>query len=233
MMTRILSLVCAVTLLGIMGLMVGCGATHQGRHVSTSGFLGDYSHFEKGGNDRALMHYINPDAKFASYDKIVMEPITVWPGTGKSLLRNTSENDLQKLVDYLDAAIRQELSEDYQFVDQPGPGVMIFRIALTESDSAIVAMDVVSSVVPFGMAASGLMTVATGKGSGIGEASVEFEALDGVTKERLGAAVDKRVGNKYTFEFDKLDRWRSTKGAFDFWAEHMKERLAELRAEQP
>ncbi len=210
----------------------GC-ATHQARRVTTSGFLGDYSNFTKGGKDRALLHYVNPNARFSTYDKILMEPISVWPAKENSHLAGLSEDDLQKLVDYFDATLRQNLSADYEFAKQPGPGVMIFRFALTETDSANVPIEVVSSVLPIGIAISALKFVGTGEGLGVGEASVEFEILDSVTKERLGAAVDRRSGNKYTGNFDKFDRWRAIKDAMDFWAGRACDRMAELRQIQP
>jgi hypothetical protein len=53
-----------------------------------------------------------------------------------------------------------------------------------------------------------------------------------MTGERLAAAVDKRVGSKYSFRFDKFSRWRATKGAFDYWAERMNTRLIELKNAQ-
>jgi hypothetical protein len=227
---QFLSVVAMCSLL--MFVCSGC-ATHEARRVTTSGFLGDYSHFEKGGEDRAILHYVNPNAKFSTYDKILMEPISIWPAKERSHLAGLNEEDLQKLVDYFDATLRENLSQDYEFVKQPGPGVMIFRFALTEADSANVPIDIVSSVVPIGIAVSALRVAATGEGVGVGEASVEFEALDSITKERLGAAVDRRIGNKYTANFDKLDRWRASKDAMDFWAERARERMAELRQTQP
>jgi hypothetical protein len=58
---------------------------------------------------------------------------------------------------------------------------------------------------------------------------MEFEALDSQKSERLAAAVDRRVGNKYTGEFNKFSKWRATQAAFDYWAERLKVRLAELQ----
>jgi hypothetical protein len=210
-------------------LLVGCAATHQGRSVETSGFLGDYSQLQEGSGDKALLNYVNPAADFRQYNKIMMDPIKVYPGVGDSFFSKISPEDLQKMVNYLDAAIRKNLGESFTFVTDPGPGVMRFRIALTEANSSKVAIDVVSSVLPYGIALSGLKSAAVGRGSGIGQTSMEFEALDSQKSERLAAAVDRRVGNKYTGEFNKFSKWRATQAAFDYWAERLKVRLAELQ----
>jgi hypothetical protein len=215
-------------LMGIGLLAVGC-ASHQGRRVETSGFLGDYSQLREGTGDEALLTYTNPQTDFRQYDKIILDPIKVYPGVGDSALRTISEEDLQKLVDYFDATLRANLGKSLTFVTEPGPGTMRLRIALTESMPGKVALDTVSSVLPPAVALSALKTVVTGRGTGIGEASAEFEAQDSLTGERLAAAVDKRIGGKYSGNFDKFDKWRASQAAFDYWAERMNERLVELK----
>lgn len=209
----------------------GCQGSRQARSVETSGFLEDYSQLQKGEGGQALLRYVNPGVNFATYNAILLDPIKVYPSVGDSFLRQMSEEDLQKLLDYLDATIREQLSGDYEFVDTPGPEVMRIRIALTESNPGKVALDVVSSVTPPGIAINALKTFVTDQGAGVGDATIEFEALNAISGERLVAAVDRRVGQKYTGNFDKYDRWRAAKAAFDFWAESLNRRLSELRAD--
>ena len=229
-MTRMCRTAAAIA---VLMLLVGCAQTHQGRSVQTSGFLGDYTQLHQGQGDRALLNYVNPQANFRQYRAIMMDPIKVYPGVGDSFFSSISPSDLQKLENYFDATIRDNLKANFSFVTQPGRGVMRFRIALTEANSANVPIDVVSSILPYGIAFSALKSVATGKGSGIGQTSMEFEALDTRTGQRLCAAVDKRVGAKYTGEFDKFNKWRATQSAFDYWAERLKIRLAELQNPAP
>lgn len=209
----------------------GC-ATHQGRSIKTSGFLGDYSQLSKGTGGEAKLVYVNPQTDFKKYDKILLDPIKVYPGVGDTLLGSLSPEDMQKLLNYLDATLRSNLGDNYTFVNEPGPGTMRFRIALTEAKSGRVAIDLASSVLPPAVALNALKTVVTGRGTGVGEASAEFEAQDALTGERLAAAVDKRVGGKYTGQFNKLNKWRATQAAFDYWAERLDTRLAELKSEQ-
>ena len=222
----------ATAMIAALILVVSCAQTHQGYGVNKSGFLRDYSQLHQGYGDRALLNYVSPGADFRQYNKIFMEPIKVYPGVGDSFFSTISPSDLQKLVNYFDATIRNNLREKFTFVTKPGPGVMRFRIALTEADSANVPIDVVTSVIPIGMAVSALKSVVTGRGSGIGDTSMEFEALDSLTGKRLCAAVDKRVGDKYTGDFDKLEKWRASQAAFDYWAERLSARLTEMKSAQ-
>jgi hypothetical protein len=212
--------------------LAGCAGTHQARGVHTSGFLGDYSMLREGTGDQAMLVYVNPKTDFKPYTKILLDPIKVYPGVKDSSLSEIKPEDLKKLVDYLDATVRAQLSERFVFVAQPGPDVMRVRIALTEADSSNVPLDVVSSVIPVGMAVSLLQSVAFGRGSGVGSVSAELDVQDARTSERLMAAVDRRIGDKYTGQFDKFDKWHATQEAFDYWAGRMNTRLIELKNRQ-
>jgi hypothetical protein len=207
----------------------GCGRTHQARSVSTSGFLDDYSQLQEGKRKEALLTYTDPSVDFGKYHSIILEPIKAYPKEGDENFAEMPPEKVKVLLDYFEATVREQLSPNYNFVTEPGAGVMRFRIALTDADAGRVAMDVTSSIVPFGIAANILHTAAVGGGMGVGDASAEFEALDSVTGARLSAAVDKRIANKYTGRFDKFDKWRATKAACDAWAERLADRLEELR----
>ena len=144
-------------------------------------------------------------------------------------MMNVSSEQQRKILNYADAAVREKLAEDYMFVEEPGPGVMRLRIALTEAEGSRVILDTVSTILPIGLALSGIQTLATGSGSFVGSAGVEAELQDSLTGERLMAAVDRRMGGKITGKFDKFDKWRTVKNAVDYWAERLQMRLAEQR----
>ncbi len=207
----------------------GCAETHQGRNPIMSGFLGDYSQLREGAGDEAQLVYVKPNCDFRAYDKLMLDPIKVVCTPQKSWLAEASKEEVQALVDYFDAAIRKSLGDDVAFVDAPGPGVLRLRLALTDASGAAVVRDVVSSVVPQMLAISALKSLILNKATGVGEASVEAELVDSVSGERLVAAVDKRIGSKFTGRFDKFDQWRAPKAAFDYWAMRMKLRMIELR----
>jgi len=213
----------------VTGLLAGCQGTHQARSVDPSGFLKNYQQLKEGGEDQALLVYINPKAKFAQYKSILLEPVKIYAAQGSAFM-DASPETRQSLVNYLDAEIRDELKGSFTFVNKPGPGVMRFRVAITDAQGSMVLMDTVSSVVPIGLAVSILKSGLTGAHSGVGSCNIEFEAVDAMTGVRLAAAVDKRVGDKFTGNFDKFDQWHAVKSAFDYWAARMKTRLLELQA---
>lgn len=220
----------------IVGLLVtaclvsGCGTTMQMRTAPTpSGFLGDYSQLKAGDEGEAHLVYVNPKVDFGQYKKILMDPVKVYAGKDGKIAK-VPRKDLQKLVNYFDAALREQLKADYTLVDKPGPGVMRLQVAITEAGRSVVLLDILSSVTPPGMAVSGLKQIATGTPAMTGSIGGECQALDSVSNERLFAAVDARAGQKYTGKFDKLNKWRAAQGAFDYWAERMVQRLREVSA---
>ena len=216
-----------VGLLVTAGLLSGCGTTLQTRSAPTpSGFLGDYSQLKPGAEGEAHLVYVNPKVDFGQYKKVLLDPVKVYAGKDGKIAKVPRE-DLQKLVNYFDAALREQLKTEYKLVDQPGLGVMRLQVAITEAGRSIVALDILSSVTPPGAAVSGLKQLATGTPAMTGSVGGECQALDSVSNERLFAAVDARAGQKYTGKFDKLDKWRAAQGAFDYWAERIVNRLRE------
>ena len=208
--------------------LVSCAPTHQTLSAEPSGFLGDYSQLREGKEGEALLVYVNPEADFKKYDKILIDPISIYASKGSDLA-GLSKEDQQSLLNYLDAALRKALKEDYAIVGEAGAGVMRLRVAMTETEGSMVVLDTVSSVVPIGAAISGIKRITFGTHTGVGLARVEAEIVDSVTNTRLLAAVDERAGSKYTGRFDKFSKWQDVRDAYDYWAEKIRVRLAELR----
>jgi hypothetical protein len=207
-------------------VVCGCHTTYQARSLKGSGFLKDYSQLKE--NDgAALLSYVAPQVDFKVYKKIMLDPVCVYATAKESSLAKLPKEKQQDLVNYFDAALREQLKRDFALVDAPGPGVIRLRVALTEAQGASVLLDTVSSVVPVGIALSTVTALATGKHLSVGEVGAECEGLDAATGKRLFAAADARVGRKYTLRFDKFSKWRTAKDACDFWASELRERLAE------
>jgi len=182
-----------------------------------------------GGKDRALFLYVNPQADFSVYNAILLDPVRLY-ASGKHEMEKMKPEDREKILNYADATIREQLAVDYTLVEEPGPGVMHLRIALTEAENANVTLDTISTVIPIGLAVSGLASLATGEFAFTGRAGLEVDILDSMTGERLAAAVDRRTGGKITGKADKFSGWRTVKNSLDYWANKMRERLAEARA---
>ena len=217
------SLVCAL-------FLSGCASTYQQRSVKGSGFLSDYSQLKDRGGDTAMLSYIDPKANFRAYNKIMLEPVRAYVSGKDSSIAKLSKGDQQKLLNYFDASLREQLKKDYALVNQPGPGVLRVRVAVTEATGSSVVLDTVSTVLPIGLALSSVAAIATGEHLSVGTIGAECEGLDSMTNKRIFAAVDARVGRKITFRFDKFSKWHSAKDAFDFWAEQLHDRLVEKSA---
>lgn len=228
MKTRKKSIIKVLTLAGIfMFLITGCSSTFQTRKVTTSGFLGDYSQLEKGSEDEAQLRYLNPRADFNAYTRILMDPVKFYSDKNCKI----EGEDKKRIVDYLDATIKEQLKTDYTFVNKVSPGTMRLRVAITEARGSKVVMDTISSIIPIGMALGLVKKVATGTNLSVGKASIELELQDSQTGQRLAAAVDERAGRKYTGKFDKFEKYHTVEDAFDYWAKKLKKRLKEFRTQ--
>jgi hypothetical protein len=229
MQHRTSTIVYIYTLIAALCLLSAC-VTHQAKKTDTAGFLGDYSQLKEGNDNQTLLVYLNPQADIKSYTKILMDPIRIYASKEHTMM-NVSSEQQAKILNYANAAVREKLAADYVFVEEPGPGVMRLRIALTEAEGSRVVLDTVSTIVPIGLAISGIQKLATGSCSFVGSAGVEMDLQDSLTGERLMACVDRRIGGKVTGEFDKFDKWRTVKNAVDYWAKRLQMRLAEQRTQ--
>lgn len=203
----------------------GCALTRQTRSVEKSGFLGDYSNLREGESGEAQLVYIKPEVRWAAYDKVVIEPVTLW--TNESI-ENVPLEDQQLLADYLDASLRNELAKDYKIVDRPEAGALTVRVAITDAKGARAVANTVSKVIPQLRLLTTVGGLATDTQVLVGRAGIEAEVLDSVTHERLGAAVDRRAGTKALR--GGVSTWADVQNSFDYWSEKLRTRLAELRA---
>lgn len=217
-----------VALLGL----TACKTTRQARSVTESGFLSDYSQLHAGKGDQAKLVYVNPDVNWKQYTKIYIEPVQLWKSDDPdSKLGKLSKDDQQMLTSFLYTELNNELQKSYTIVSQPGPDTIVLRSAITEAHKSGPVRNLLTTVVPFGIAANLLKTVVFGTGIGVGDVQVEAELLDGQTNQRLGAAVDRRAGTKaLRTKFDGT--WGDVKLAFQYWAQKLETRLVELRAGQ-
>ena len=214
----------SLALIALAFLASACATTRQTRSVEPQGFLGDYSLLQEGEGDQAQLRYVNEAAQWAQYDSIQLDMVTLWhdPET-----KDIDPEDAQRLTDRFYSALHEQLSGDYKMVDQPGPGVLRVRAAITEARGSKVVMNAVTTLVPQLRLLSTLGGFVTGAAIFVGKAGVEVDVRDAMTDERLAAAVSERVGTKtYRGGFRK---WSHVDRAFDTWAEGLRNFLAEQR----
>ena len=211
---------------GVIVLMVSCSATYQASEVQPSGFLGEYSKLRPGGKGDPLLFYRNPAADFRAYDKVIVEPVTIWRQEG-SELGEMPNHDRQRLSTLLEAKIIEAVKlEGLQVVRQPGPGVLRIRAAITEAEQSNVQMDVVATAMPL----PSFSKMATGTRAFVGRAAIEGEMTDSQTGEVLMAGVDRREGAR-TPEGVR-NPWDDVEKAFQYWSDRFRQRLCEERMGQ-
>lgn len=216
-MSRAISI---VALVAFALTVVACAGTRGRRSApEQSGFLRDYSMLTERKGATAKLSYVDAETDWSSYDAIWIESVSMWANSETSEVK---PEDQQMLIDFFYKALHDELSKDFQIADGPGPGVLQFRAALTEAKGANVPLKAITTIVP----QLKLLTTLVGSAADIvvtvGEATLEAEVLDSVTKKRLAAAVDQQAGKKW---YTQLKTWSDVKAACEHWSEGLRERL--------
>jgi hypothetical protein len=208
-------------------LLQGCAATQQRRDVVKTGFLSasEHSMLTEGQKNEALLRYINPDADWRSYDKVLIDSVTVWKDKET---QDVSPEDLQKLTDFLYGQMHDALSLDYTIVTQPGPGVMRAAFAITEAEASAPVLDTVTSIIPQTRILTGVKgLVVGGKPGFVGTAGLEAKITDAQSGKVLALAVDRRGGTKNLSGM--TDKWNDVERAYTYWAAAVRYRLCNLR----
>lgn len=176
-------------------VLTGCVTSKQARTVTPGGFLGQSSTLlEKGerGED-ALLVYRKPGTDWASYDKIILDPIAMW-SEKPSTLPAAQQADYQKLVDSFQRTLADKLAKSYTIVDAPEPGALRIQAAIINGAQANNTLKVAKVIAPYAGFADLLWTFATGKPAFAGEVSLEYMIKDSMTDALLSAGADRRVG---------------------------------------
>lgn len=213
--------------------LAGCAATQQPRGplssgVQESGFLaGLYPLMQEGEKGHSLRVYRNPkiDTLAAStYDKILLDTVTIYFGPG-SKLKDVPQGQLQNLATMFGAELGEELSKDYQLVNEPAPKTLRIQTALTDAQATNTTLHAISFV-PIPVGVPGLKVVllkskelATGKPVFAGEVTAEVKMTDAQSGEVLFAAVDRRVGGRLGGGWES---WTDAEEAFRYWAEKIR-----------
>jgi hypothetical protein len=192
-----------------------------------SGFLDDYSQLRAGTPGDVMLIYRNPKADWIRYDRVLLEPVTLWR-SGRNSLAPVPEDDLLRLASDLGNAVRRQLGAGFQLTDQAGPGVMRIRLAITEARASDPILDVLRArSEPLPPPPAGPIDPELRRF--IENAAIEGEIRDSRTDQLLAAGVDRRRQGA-----PALDTWAAIGNALDVWAERLCSRLERrTRGQQP
>jgi hypothetical protein len=174
-----------------------------------------------GGEPAASLRYIDPNAQWTQYKKVLIAPVTFWAGDNTSV----SPADQERLTNYFYQAIEKQLSTRFKVVQQPGPGVLTIQVALVDAESATPVLRTISMLIPQARALATLKYLATGTYAFIGSATAELKILDSTTHQVLAAAVDKRVGGG-SLSTAAQWQWGDAENAMKAWAQQLTNRLS-------
>ncbi|MDW3095507.1 MAG: DUF3313 domain-containing protein [Gammaproteobacteria bacterium] len=196
-----------------------------------SGFLENYPNFERNKETGAEVWFKSKKEGvkvLKPYRKILLSPVEIW--LTESSHKGINPDALKAMTDYFTIALHEKLKYGYEFVDQPGPGVLHLRIAITNVTRTKPKRKWYGYV-PVALVVSGAKKVAqsaAGETVDLVEASIELEGLDSVSEERIVAAIDTHQSSKVKREKGSAN-WTPMKEILDHWAEKISERMDEAR----
>ena len=196
----------------------GCPSAQRAQD-GASAFLGrDYALLQtrSGRADEPLRVYRSPEARWRSYDQLIVDPVGIWAAQ-RSSVQGLQRVDRQRLADNFHGVILESLSADYRIVGEPGPGTLRLQVAISDAERPGIHLDTVSGPAAPGSRAT---RYAADRPSFKGRAAVEFRLLDAWTGELLAVGVDRRAGGKGIGE--RGEAWADVDEALQLWATRMR-----------
>jgi hypothetical protein len=195
--------------------------------ASVTGFLGqDASKLAPGPKGGAALVWVNPNAQWASYTKILLDPVQFWAAADSKV----STSDQQILTEYFYNSLNTNIPQNgFTLADQPGPGVIRLQVALMDATTAVPGLRTISVVVPQARVLNLAQSMATDSYAFVGSAEAEMKATDSVSGDLLAEAVDQRAGGmglKSAASF----QWGDAQNAMDYWAQTIPQRLSKLKS---
>lgn len=180
--------------------------------VRYSGFIEHYPDLKLDPRGAGGQLYLKPGIDLGSYKKIMIEPIEIWMADDSGY-KGISPNDLKELTDEFYRVLLKNLEPDYPVVSQPGEGVLVLRLAITDV---------------YAKKKRGLLAYIPGAASGVHrkltlkDATIEAELLDAKSLDQLGVLV-----NKFSVSKRGADKtsWADISNSLDYYAKRLRARL--------
>jgi hypothetical protein len=209
------------------------GGTRQIKDVQpVAGFLPEPSLLQPGGWGQAARVYRNPTANFASYNKIFLDPVTIWTAPDSALTR-VPESARQAAANRFYSDLYRALSRHCVMTTSLSrPGTMHLRVALTDAKTANVLLNTVATYAPYGVSTGyslAMLAFNNGVSRFAGTATAEEYATDATSGTLLWQAVDKRGGTTALIA-NTFNSWRDVDRAFRAWSANLVAMLRQLGA---
>jgi hypothetical protein len=219
--------------LAVVAVLGACAQTKQvamEEPPPASAVLPEPALLQRGTSGQVSQVYLDPNARWASYTKVMLDPVTIWTGPGSDMAK-ASPKEQKALADAFYTELHTAVAKRCQMVTEPSPGTMRWHIALVDATSANPFLNTISTYEPH----IHLLDVAAGYAFNdgvaywVGEATAEGYARDATTGTLLWEGADERAGTK-AWGRDTFNSWDDVDNAFKAWAEQFATRLSQLGA---
>ncbi len=192
-----------------------------------SGFLGDY--YSKLGPDSVnsdLLSYWKDKDVLKDSSKFILDPVIIYL-LPEAQQRGIDPEQLAKLAQYFTKAIKDELtSGHYKIVTEPGPGVMILRVAITDvqpnggkENAGLKGAEVAATHA----VAPGVSLLVPRLS--VGKVGIEGEIVDSTSGDVMVAFMTSKSGRRYFSGLKAYEKWGDIDAAFKAWAKGFRDRL--------
>jgi hypothetical protein len=111
-------------------LSIGCASPPKEPAPSDYVFFGGYPNLKRISAARGVFLYANPKKPLREYRKFIVDPSAIYFQPGSAYWINQAKSD--ELASFFRQEVVASLSDSYQIVENPGPGVL--RMSLTLGD---------------------------------------------------------------------------------------------------
>jgi hypothetical protein len=202
----------------------GCSTTQKVAikdHSSICHFIGSScSKLKPGGKGHYSLRYVNSEANWRQYKKIMIDPFIYLGGNQTKI----SLVDQQTLVDFASAVSQEQLAKRFEMVHRPGPGVMRVQIVIMDAEEATPVLRTITMSVPQARALASLEYLSTGAYPFVGGAQFAVKVTDAMTGELLAAEADREIGGGSLKDAAQW-KWGDAENAITIWTEKMTARL--------
>ena len=140
------------------------------------GFLPNPALLQEGKHGQLALAYLNPNANWPTYTKMILEPVTLWTGAD-SKLNDVPPEKRQAFANALYGELYNAVSQRCQIVTTPSPGTLTARLALVEAEASDPALNTISTYVPQARLLSALGGYTFNSGAGVFTGSATIEGL--------------------------------------------------------
>jgi len=196
-----------------------------------SGFLGDlYPKLQPDSKNADLLTYWKNEDALKNSSKFVLDPVLIYL-LPEAQARGIDPEQLAKLAQDFTKAIKSELGSGHdEIVTEPGPGVLVLRVAITNvepnggKENAGIKGAEVAATHAVAPGASLLIPRLS-----VGKVAIEGEIVDSTSGDVVVAFMTSKSGRRYFSGLKAYEKWGDIDAAFKAWAKNLHERLEKAR----